>query len=140
MIEQRFPSHELMEHRSEIALRIRASRFPDLLAEAGRALARIQLGGADRMPGGPVREIRIAARDDATLLVDWLNELIFLAETERWVGLEFEVRSVDQNGVVATVSGVTLEQAPSRVKAATLHGLRLFQVPHGLEAEVVLDV
>jgi SHS2 domain-containing protein len=140
MIEQHFPSHEVLEHRSEIALRIRASGFSELLAEAGHALAGIQLAGADCVPGGPAREVRIPARDHAALLVDWLNELIFLAETERWVGLEFEVRSADEQGVVAVVSGVTLEQAPSRVKAATMHGLRLTRVPHGLEAEVLLDV
>jgi SHS2 domain-containing protein len=27
------------------------------------------------------------------LLVEWLNELIHLAETERWVGVEFQVRA-----------------------------------------------
>jgi SHS2 domain-containing protein len=36
--------------------------------------------------------------------------------------------------------GVTVDTAPSQVKAATFHGLRIAAVPGGVEANVVLDV
>jgi SHS2 domain-containing protein len=134
------PSHEMRQHTSEIELHIRAGSLGDLLAEAGRALADVQLTGADCVPGGPARPIRVSSSDREALLVDWLNELIFLADIDRWVAMDFSIDLAEETEVQARASGVTLEWAPSRVKAATLHRLRVEDVPGGLEADVILDV
>jgi SHS2 domain-containing protein len=134
------PSHEVRQHTSEIELRIQAGWLGDLVAEAGKALAEVQLAGADCVPGGPVRSIRVTSPDREALLVDWLNELIFLADIDRWVAMDFSIDLVDDTEVRARASGVTLEWAPSRAKAATLHGLRVENVAGGLEADVLLDV
>ncbi|HEX9611748.1 MAG TPA: archease [Gemmatimonadales bacterium] len=74
------------------------------------------------------------------MLVDWLNELVFLAETERWVPVEFEILEATDVTVRARARGVRTEEAPSRVEAATFHGLEVTAGPQGFEAEVVLDV
>ena len=135
-----YPSHEIREHTSEIGLHIRAESLADLLAEAGRALATVQLAGANCVPGGAVRSIRVSSPERQLLLVDWLNELIFLADLDHWIALEFEIDSVTDTEVQARASGVTLERRASRVKAATLHGLRVENVAGGLEADLILDI
>jgi SHS2 domain-containing protein len=134
------PSHELADHVSEVRLRVRAGSLGELLAEAGRALGELQLRGADVTPYGPWRHLSVSASDRSVLLADWLNELIFLAEAERWVGLDFEVESAEDGRVEARVWGVRLERAPGLVKAATLHGVRVDEVAGGVEGEVILDV
>ena len=134
------PSHELRPHMSEIELHIRAGTLGDLLAEAGRALGEVQLAGADCALGGPVRPIRVSSSDRPALLVDWLNELIFLADIDRWVAMDFSIDLAKATEVRARASGVTLQRAPSRVKAATFHRLRVEDVPGGLEADLILDV
>lgn len=134
------PSHELRQHTSEMELHIRAGSLGDLLAEAGRALGEVQLTGADCVLGGPARSIRVSSSDRAALLVDWLNELIFLADIDRWVAMDFSIDLAKPTEVRARGSGVTLQRAPSRVKAATFHGLRIEDVPGGLEADLILDV
>ena len=131
------PSHEIEDHVSEVRLRVHAGSLGDLLEEAGRAVTRLQLRGADATPGN-WRTIEISAPDRATLLADWLNELISLAEAERWVGADFEVDSAEDGRVSARVWGVRLQRAPARLNAATLHGLRVDDVPGGLEGEVTL--
>jgi SHS2 domain-containing protein len=134
------PSHEMRRHTSEVALHVRAGSLGDLLAEAGRGLAEVELAGADCIPGGPARPIFVSSSDREALLVDWLNELIFLADLDRWVAMDFSIDLAESTQVRARVSGVTLEWAPSRVKAATFHGLRVENVPGGLEATIILDV
>lgn len=134
------PSHEVVDHTSEIELHVRAGSLGELLAEAGRALAAVELAGADCVPGGPVRPIHISAADRVALLADWLNELVFLADVDRWVAADFSVDLATDTEVRARASGVALERASSRVKAATLHGLRVDDVPGGVEADVILDV
>lgn len=136
----RSSSHELADHVSEIRLRVRAGSLGELLAEAGRALAEIQLRGAGAAATGPRRDVVIFAADRAALLADWLNELIYLAEVERWIGADFQVDSAEDRRISARVRGVRVERAPGLVKAATLHGVRVDEVPGGLEGEVVLDV
>lgn len=121
-------------------VRIRAPTFGDLAAEAGRALARIQFGRAPTTPTGAWREIEVHSTDRAALLVDWLNELIFLAETERWVPVEFQVVRDTDTMLRVLARGGSVEQAPARVKAATFFGLDIHPIPEGLEAEVVFDV
>jgi SHS2 domain-containing protein len=139
------PSHEVVDHTSEIRLRVRAGSLAELLAEAGRALAQLELRGANGAAAGDWRPLTVSAADRAALLAEWLNELVFLAEAERWIPIDFEVeRAGEVSGgdaeIRARARGVTLEQSPGLVKAATLHGLRVDPIPGGLEAEVVLDV
>jgi SHS2 domain-containing protein len=134
------PSHEVLDHTSEVRLRVRAGTMSELLAEAGRALAALQLGGSGGPATGPWREIEVSSPDPAALLADWLNELVFLAETEHWVATEFDIDPTEGRSVRARVRGVEVERVPGLVKAATLHGLRLEEVPGGVEGEVILDV
>jgi len=121
-------------------MRVRAPDFPALAAEAGRALATLELPGPLPAATGPGREIVVRAGDVGALLVDWLNELIYLAEAERWVATAFTPRPAAEHELRISARGVLVDPAPSRVKAATHHGLAVRRVAGGLEAEVVLDV
>ena len=132
-------SHEIADHASEIRLRLRAPSLGGLLQEAGQALAELQLRGAQTTPAG-WRTIELSSPDRAVLLVDWLNELIYLAEAERWVGVHFAVDSAVDGRVLARVRGVRLDRAAALLKAATMHELRVVDVPGGFEGEVILDV
>jgi SHS2 domain-containing protein len=134
------PSHEIIDHASEVRLRIRAASLPELLAEAGRALAEVQLREAEGTPTRKWRDIEVSAPDRAALLAEWLNELIFLGETEAWVPVEFTVERATETSARVRASGVSLDRTPGLVKAATLHGLRVDEIAGGLEGEVVLDV
>jgi len=134
------PSHELIDHTSEVRLRLRAASLGALLAEAGRALAELQLRGVERPVHAGFKRVQLAAPDRERLLVDWLNELIFLAETERWVATGFEIERVDARSIIVRAGGVEVPRARGLVKAATLHGLRITDVDGALEGEVILDV
>ena len=133
-------SHEIIDHASEVRLRIRAASMSELLAEAGRALAEVQLSGSGSAPAPKWRNIEVSASDRAALLAEWLNELIFLGETEAWVPVQFEVARVTDTSARVRASGMLLDRVSGLVKAATLHGLRVDEVPGGLEGEVILDV
>jgi SHS2 domain-containing protein len=133
-------SHEIIDHASELRLRIRAASMPELLAEAGRALAEVQLREAGGAPAPNWRDIEVSASDRAALLAEWLNELIFLGETEAWVPVQFEVARATDTSARVRASGMSLDRVPGLVKAATLHGLRVDEIPGGLEGEVILDV
>ena len=132
--------HRFVDHTGEVRLQVRAESLAGLLAEAGRALGLLLAGAATLEATLPPRTIAIRAHDGEALLVDWLNEILFLAETELWVPVEVEVTEVGDCGLRASVRGAPVAEAPSLVKAATLHGLDIGRDGDGVKAEVVLDV
>ncbi len=131
-------SHTLEEHTGELKLRIEAPTLPELFAEAGRALAETMGPGND----GPLvaKRIEIEAIDREALLVDWLNELVFLSEVEKAVFREFRIELPSERRLEAFASGVKVERLRNPVKAATYHGLSVSEGKDGFVATVVVDV
>lgn len=139
-------SHEFFDHTSELGLRVRASSFAELLAEAARGLGKLMLRGRPASSTGQWRVLEVNSIDREALLVDWLNELIFRAEVDRWIPVEIEIVAATDTMLSARARGVAVDEAPALVKAATHHGLAVRNVDVGgggggdVEAEVVLDV
>lgn len=124
----------------ELRLIVEGSSFAELVAEAGRALA--ELGG-DPPPdslASPEVEIVVRGRDPAGLLVGWLNELIYRAESEGWLGREFTVQEAGPGSLRVRVRGSPWPARSFPVKAATLDRARVTETAQGLSAEVTLDV
>jgi len=136
------PRHELIAHTAELALRLRADTPADLCAEACRALGSLLREEAGSAPaaGASTRTLTVEAVDGDALLVDLLNELIYLAETERWAPSVVESVEWTATRVVLRLAGPPLRRTPSRIKSATHHGLALRRVGRGWEAEVIFDV
>jgi SHS2 domain-containing protein len=77
--------------------------------------------------------------DRASLLVAWLEELVFLAESAGFVGLRVSDFELTESRLMACVHGVAGDPPPL-VKAVTLHGLRFEARDRGYLARVILDV
>jgi len=136
------PGYEVLQHTSEVEIKLHAPTWPELLAEAGRALSARLWNGRTPPPhgSGTWRRVELRAGDRAALLVDWLNELLYRAEAEWWVPVEFIVEHASNQEVRARVRGMSVATSPAAVKAATLYGVQVVPGPAGLEATVVLDV
>jgi SHS2 domain-containing protein len=132
--------HRWLDHTSEVQLQVEAESLAGLAAEAGRALSLLLLHDMPARPEGPAREIQVESVDREALLVDWLNEILFLAEVERWVAVEFDVLEISSVHLKASALGVAVEESPALVKAATFHGLAVEERAGGLQAEVIFDV
>lgn len=133
--------HIFEDHVGEVRLRIEAPTLAELFEQAARGLAELMLGTAPPSPAtGEGETIAIRAGDREALLVDFLNELIFLSETQARIFTDVRVRRVSDTGLEAEVRGVVPEVARTVVKAATLHGLKVEDSPMGFAATVVLDV
>ena len=126
-----------VEHTAEIELRIEAPSEEALLVDALAAFE--ELVGDDE-EGEPARhEVVVSAPDPATRLVEWLEELVFLAETEDFVPERAAKLELRGGELRAEVDG--RRDRPSQlVKAVTYHGLEVEERADGWHARVVLDV
>ncbi|MEA2603702.1 MAG: protein archease [Acidobacteriota bacterium] len=132
--------HRWVDHTSEVQLEVGAESLAGLAVEAGRALGLLMLRGAPEEVAGPARILEVSSVDRDALLVDWLNEILFVAETESWVPVEFTVEESSPTRLRVAARGVPVEEVPSSVKAATFHGLKVEEHDGSFRAEVIFDV
>jgi SHS2 domain-containing protein len=129
--------HEWAEHTSELELWIEAESAEDVFTEALGAVAELMEGGSG---GAAARhEIAVSAPDRATLLAEWLNELVFLAETQGFVPGSIEAISIGDRELEARVAGDRGAPRPL-VKAVTYHRLKLEKHNGTWRARVIFDV
>ncbi|OPX24170.1 MAG: hypothetical protein B1H02_03960 [Candidatus Latescibacteria bacterium 4484_107] len=75
---------------------------------------------------------------------DWLRELVYLCNAERWLFSKFELLDIDPKRLKARCWGEAYD--PSRhawdmeIKAVTLHRLRVERMEAGWRAQVIFDI
>ena len=132
---------ELLEHPADLGIRAWGRTLEQAYEQAAWAVADL-LGVRGNGPGWH-RSIRVTGTDEAGALVDFLNELLLLHETEGPGLATIRVLRVSRGELEAEIELVPLEEAPEGipVKAATFHRLRVERRPDGwIEARVYLDV
>ncbi len=133
----------LLEHTADIGIEAWGPQLGDLFEQAALGLKSLLIGTS------PVAEaqtspVRLDADDPGELLVAWLNEIIFLFETQNLVPGSFRIEQVDRTGLQALVCNEAF--APDRhtverqVKAATYHQLYLGKEADGWHARIYLDL
>ena len=127
-----------VDHTAELELELVAATPEAVLAEALSAYAELVDDGTPP-EGDPVAlAVEVAASDLPALLVEWLAELVFLADTEGLVPAGASI-ALDGAHVRATVRGHRGAPRPV-VKAVTYHRAELRRADGDWRGRVVLDV
>jgi SHS2 domain-containing protein len=126
-----------VDHTAEVELVIDAASPEAAFEDALRAYAELV---APAVEGEPARhEVELTAPDRGALLAAWVDELVFLADTEAFVPHGSSGLVLLPNALRAAVEGV--RDAPSLlVKAVTYHRLEWSEEPGRVRARLVLDV
>ena len=130
--------HRYVEHVSEVELSLDAESEAGLFAEATAAFREL-VDGRGRRAGTVRREISLGPDTPELLLLDWLNELVFLAEVDAFVPQRIAALELADGRLEATVEGAR-GRPRHLVKGATLHDLELSEGAGRWHARVVLDV
>ena len=126
------------EHVGEWKVSLRADTLEELFAEAARVVSRA-CGPASGEPGD-WEPVALHARDDATLLVDWLNELLGRSEVTGRAYDEVRGLRIEGGWLAGEVRGKAVMHWRSALKAATYHGLELERDESRVSAVVLFDV
>jgi SHS2 domain-containing protein len=89
-------------------------------------------------------DLEVSGEDRDSLLVEWLNELIYLFDVKHILFNRFDIISLTHNELKATCYGEDFEPRKHKiktgVKAATYHTLRLDKNDGGYKAQIILDI
>ena len=134
---------ETFEHTADIGLLARGRTLAELFANAADGLADL-IVDRDGLHDAVQMRVSVSAPDPEGLLVAWLNELLYLLDTQRFLPRRTQITSLDGGSLTAQLSGDTID--PGRhavrrmIKAATYHGLSVRQADGVWEARVILDL
>jgi SHS2 domain-containing protein len=129
-----------IEHTADRALMIYGSDLQELLINAAVGMNSLLVQEYNDFSLQEEKSVELDAIDSESLLVEWLSELAFWAETELLVFHKFDLHSVSPTHIKATVRGNRVAQLENHIKAVTYHNLEIIQTDAGLTVTVVFDV
>jgi SHS2 domain-containing protein len=137
----------MFDHTADVGFELEAPTLEVLFEEALRALLMTIF---ERPPekGESEHSVRLSAPDLETLLVRWINELVFLIQGDGFVpvhsGLGIEVSGEEDFSLEASLTGAPLDLEghgwQGEIKSATFHGLDVRQDGKDWRTRVILDV
>jgi SHS2 domain-containing protein len=131
---------EEVEHTADCALKIYGADLQELLLNAAGGMNRLLNPANNISHAQAEKSVRLEAIDAESLLVEWLSELAYWAETEMLVFHKFDLLSVSPTHIEAIIHGSRAAQLERHIKAVTYHNLEIIQTDGGLTATVVFDV
>ena len=138
----------MLDHTADVGFEVvEASSVEALFDEARQALLMTVF---EEPPEEGEREepLRLFAPDLETLLVRWINELVFFIQGNGFVPVsaDLQILEAEDEGffLEACLTGAPLDLAgygwQGEIKSATFHGLEVTRDSSGWRAQVILDV
>ncbi|HEY3992017.1 MAG TPA: archease [Ktedonobacteraceae bacterium] len=136
-------SYEVFEHTADIGLHAYGQDLPELFVNAAAGMESLMVAPA-QIEARVSREVRVDGHDLVALLIAWLNELIFLFDTEYLLLKQFEIQDFTGTSLRATVSGEPYDSArhdlSSAIKAVTWHEAEVVSEATGYRARIIFDI
>jgi len=131
--------YEEVEHTADVAIRAFGRDLPELFANAAYGMFDL-LADMEKLHPTIEREVSLEASDLETLLVDWLDELLYLREAHDEVYKEFEISTLSPPELRAVAKGGKRFVPRMDIKAVTYHDLKIEKTEEGYVATIVFDV
>lgn len=135
--------YEFFGHTADIGIRASAPSRAELFIAFARGLVALMVEDTVLHPLES-RPIRLSATDEESLLLVWLQELLFWFSTDRFVPVQYALDEVTYAMLRGTVRGETFQ--PTRhtqgreVKAVTRHRLEVRQEGDLWHGQVIVDI
>jgi SHS2 domain-containing protein len=133
---------EIVDHTADVGIRAYGASINQAFANAAKALFSLitELDNVDEVLH---RDIELVAPDRESLLVEWLNELIYLFDTENIIFKRFDITQLNSTRLKARGYGEKVDSSKHKlkigVKAATYHMLKVDKT-NGYQVQVLFDI
>ena len=135
--------YEVFEHTADIGLQAYGQTLPELFVNAAAGMESLMVAPT-QIEARISREVSVEGHDLVALLIAWLNELIFLFDTEYLLLNRFEISDFTGTSLRATVAGEPYTSArhdlSSAIKAVTWHEAQVRSEDAGYQARIIFDI
>jgi SHS2 domain-containing protein len=134
---------EIIDHTADVGIIAYGEDMEDLFSNAALALFSL-ITDLESIDEKLHFDLEVNSEDRDSLLVEWLNELIYLFDIKHFLCNRFEIESLAHNQLRATCYGEGFDPMKHKiktgVKAATYHMLKLGKSADGFRAQIILDI
>ncbi|OGP74428.1 MAG: hypothetical protein A2V86_17015 [Deltaproteobacteria bacterium RBG_16_49_23] len=134
---------EVLDHTADIGLIVYGEDLKTLFENAGEAFFHL-ITDLKRVRQKEERQIELKEESLERLMVDWLNELLYLHDVEHLLFKSFNVEVAEEGRLRAKVKGEPFQEGvhviKTMVKAATYHQIQVKREDGGWRAQVILDL
>jgi SHS2 domain-containing protein len=135
--------YHAFDHTADLGLVITGASEADLFANAAYAVFDI-ITDLDRVEARETRRIVAEGDSREDLLINFLREILYLYNGERWLLKGLRIIQLSEKGLEAEVRGELFDSGKheicKEIKAVTYHQAQVSQTPAGWTARVIFDV
>jgi SHS2 domain-containing protein len=135
--------YEVFEHTADIGIHAYGNTLAELFLHAAQGMESLMVA-PEQVQIVTSRKITVEGHDNVSLLIAWLNELIFLFDTEYLLFRDFIIESISETHLSAQASGevynVCRHDLSSGIKAVTWHEASVTQNAEGYKARIIFDI
>jgi len=133
---------EIVNHTADVGIIAYGADVRQAFANAARALFSL-ITELDDVEEVLYRDIELTVSEQESLLVGWLNELIYLFDVENIIFKRFDITEISNTQLKARSYGEKIDSSKHKlktgVKAATYHMLKVDK-DDGCKVQVLLDI
>ncbi len=133
---------EIMDHTADVGIIAYGASIEDLFSNSAMALFSL-ITELEDVEEKLRLDVEVSGEDTESLLVEWLNELIYLVDARHVLLKRFVIESLTERELHAVCYGDEFDPAKHKmkvgVKAATYHMLELAK-SDGYSAQVIFDI
>jgi len=134
---------EIIDHVADVGIVAYGTDVEELFSNAALALFSL-ITEPESIEEKLHLDLEVSSEGRDRLLVEWLNELIYLFDAERILVNRFDIKRLTHNELKATCYGEGFDPMKHKikigVKAATYHMLKLDKNGDGCKAQIILDI
>jgi SHS2 domain-containing protein len=136
--------YEILDTTADIGIRAFGAGLPEVYVNVALGMLSL-ITNVDTVEERLERNISVTAPDRDSLLVEWINELIFLFDTEMILFSRFEIIKLSELSIETRCFGEKVDKSrhdlKRGIKSATYHKLKLKELKdRSFQAEVLLDI
>jgi len=133
---------EILDHTADVGIIAYGADMSQAFANAAKGLFSL-ITELDDVEEVLHRDIELTAPDEESLLVEWLNELVYQFDTENILFKRFDIIQLDKTQLKARSYGEKVDSSRHKlktgVKAATYHMLKVDK-GDGCKVQVLFDI
>lgn len=134
---------EIIDHTADVGIIAYGANVEELFSNAALALFSL-ITELESIEEKLHLNLEVSSEDRDSLLIEWLNELIYLFDVEHILFNRFNIESLTHNQLKAACYGENFDPMKHKikigVKAATYHMLKLDKSDDGYKAQIILDI
>jgi SHS2 domain-containing protein len=135
--------YTLLDHTADVGIIVYGEDLPELFVHAAWALFDVISDTTTIRPRHSL-SVTLEAIDREDLLVQWLGELLYLYDTQRFLCCDATFIVLEPTRLQATIHGETLDESrhpiDTEIKAVTYHQIAVEQVDTRWQARVIFDL